>query len=241
MKLLKLSITILICVLFSQITDFAQTKFDEYDFISTDEETARLDNLAIHLINNPETKGVFIVYSGNCKSRIGSFMPYIVGVKRHFNFYKNLDLNRITFAIARGKNVFDREIWIVKDDEKLPDFERENFELNNIQSKLLYVSTCLDCEPAIASLSTDLLDWKLLGTTLKENPNYELLVFIEGNTAFDDKGNTISPKKYYENFRNSLSEEFGLDKKRFKLNYIKKSKQIGTGARFYIVPKTDKK
>ena len=103
MKLLKLSITILICLLFSQIATFAQTKVDEYSEPDSDSESAYMDNFISKLYAEPESKGLIIIYSGDKKERIGNILNLKEGIRTyiHIRFGEKYN-DRVSVVMAEG-------------------------------------------------------------------------------------------------------------------------------------------
>lgn len=101
-------------------------KFDEYGNICSDDEKARLDNLAIQLQNNPELRAFIIFYGGRCYSscsddyprhrpryprkgeaqaRAGRIKPYLVNTR-------GLDPDRIIVIEGGHRESWTAELWI---------------------------------------------------------------------------------------------------------------------------------
>ena len=85
------AVAMVIVVVFG-LTGFASSpirKFDEFGDINCEDEMARLDNFAIHLQNDPSTKGLMIFYGGQrfrgrlpkrgeAAARAARLKPYLV-------------------------------------------------------------------------------------------------------------------------------------------------------------------
>ena len=227
---------ILILIITLQISVFAQTKFDEYKNIGTDHETGRLDSFLIQLRNKPEAKGLLIVYSGENGDRLGNLIPYLEGIKQYLKL-RDFDNERVSTVIAKGQEMYKRELWIIEKDEQMPGFQRETYDLSGLDKNYLYAVDCVVCEPSEPLLSTDRVDWSLLGKTLKENPGYKVFLSIGKNSVHYDyeKKKNVSAKEYAEDLRRRLSENYKIDKNRFSYEIIDE----GFNAEIYIIPNSE--
>lgn len=199
---------------------FAQTKFDEYNTLNTDDESTRIDNFIIGLINQPKAKGLFIVYVGDNKSRIGNIQKYIENVKWYLSL-RNVDTERISFAVAEGKTSFHRELWLINKGDKLPQFNKENFELKGLQKRLLYATFCNECRPAVLALRNDIVDWDTLAKIIKENSEYEVFVKVGNISRYYDveSEKDINPEKYAKDLKKWFSRKYKIDESRFKYEF----------------------
>ncbi len=215
-----------------------QTKIDEYKNVTSDDDSAHIDSLLYVLQQENESRGLFVIYSGEDKKRLGNILAYVNGVKKWIALIK-LDVSRISFVITKGKESLTRELWIAKKNESLPEFRSIDFNLDNIKSKYFYGETCLDCEPAIPELSTSRIKYALYENALKRNPNYEALIVIEKGTMFDlvgDNVQLVSSRRFGNQFRKIFTIESGIKNSRIKIKFIKPA-NLGTSAYFYIIPK----
>lgn len=229
---------ILFVLIALQTIVFSQTKINEYREVSTDLEGAYLDDFAVKLMQNNDNKGLFVVYVDENRERLGNIFPYIEGVKSHFFDFRKISSDRISFIIAQGKPNFTREFYIIPKGEKLPEIKEADLTFDNLNQKYLYATSCLDCEPAVPALFTGNIDWKKLAKVLKENPNYQLVININGNTAFiSGESDVVSSEKYVKNLKTSFWEKHGINKTRIKYIINKGNKEeTPTSAAFYIVP-----
>lgn len=77
-RMIKLKQTVFLSLLFFLFqTSFAQTKIAEYGRLTTDAESARMDNLASALNQEPDSKGLIIIYSGKNNEGMGSILPEV--------------------------------------------------------------------------------------------------------------------------------------------------------------------
>jgi hypothetical protein len=225
--------TVLIFILISilQISVFTQIKLEESSNFNSDQEASVIDGLFLtHLKKNSKAKVLFIIYTGKDRERIGNILPYIKGVKTHFS-YRNYETDRVSFVVAKGENVFKREIWIINEGDNLPTFEEINYDFGNLQEKFLFASSCVECEPAVPHLSGEMIDWKLLAEILRKNPDHKVSLQIGKNSAHYDKDKMVSAKEYAGNLQKWFSEKYEIDKNRFSYKVVKEG-----SAKIYIIP-----
>jgi hypothetical protein len=225
---------ILVFLLTSQIA-FAQTKVDEYGAVTNDQESGRIDNFLNVLQQEPESKGLIVIYSGANKERLGNILAHIEGIKQYAGYRESVK-NEISFVIAEGRNPLDKELWIVQKGEASPKLKLTDLNLNGLKAKYEYALRCLECEPSIPELARDRFTLALYIDALKKNENYNALITIENGLAYDENGQTISAKKFASNLKELLTTKGGIDKKRIKIRVIN-NKTGAAVAQFYIVPK----
>lgn len=234
---MKKAFTVFIFLLVLQVSVFSQTKIDEYRIFNSDNDTARIDNFILNLIRKPEAKGLFVIYSGENRARIGNILPYIKGVKTHFK-YRNYNADQVSFVVATGKEVFTREMWLINKNDKIPKFKEIDYDFSDLSEKYLFSISCIGCEPAEPHLATGWIDRKLLSKILRENPEYKILLEI-GKKSYSynyEKEKLIAAKEFIENFRESFSKEYKIDKSRFNYKLVE-----GIDMSIYIIPSKDKK
>lgn len=234
---MKYFLTISLLIIASQTFAFSQTKFNEFLGITSDSERSVTLKLLNQLQKNPEQRALILIYGNENEARFGNVSAYIEQVKKYIDD-KNFDLNRIEFAIAKGKKRFTREFWLIDKDGKFPDFEKFDYDFSSLKSDYLYAAICLACEPSYAEFTNENIDLSQLAKIIKAHSNYDLLVKI-GKTSptFDEKGQKKSEQKQYAKELNNLfSEKYGINNNRIK--YIFDTENAVT--EFYIVPKNKK-
>jgi hypothetical protein len=87
-------------------------KFDEFPNLAFDDQKARLDNLAIELVNSPDATGYVIVYAGRT-SRAGQAQRLGERARDYLVRTRGVDPNRITIVDGGYREVDEFEIWIV--------------------------------------------------------------------------------------------------------------------------------
>lgn len=234
---------LLLIFFISQIT-FAQTKVDEYEKIGSDAETGRIDNFLLNLRNEPENKGIIVIYSGESEERIGNILQHVEGIKQYVNLRdENLFAGKIFYQIKQGEQPLFKEFWIYPKNTAIPEIKEKPLNLDNLKTKYLYASICADCEPAVPELSTDIMNYEFYADLLKKYPDYtsSIIIYPFLNTDWSNADSYKNALTYAANYRNVLTKEYKISNKRI---FIKISKPFGkdapTIAKFFIVPKTRK-
>ncbi len=233
----KLSMLLFIFLSVSQFVS-AQTKVDEYQKTDSDSESARLENFLFLLNQNPESKGLIVIYSGKNKERLGNILTFQAGMKRWLSVVAGEKFDdRISFLIAEGKQTLDKEFWIISKNEKLPEIKSVDFNLNNLKTKYLYAFVCLDCEPAVAGLSADVADTDLYKKTLEENADYIALIIIRPSRS-EEKVYLKDAKKFASGYQKDLTKSRKINKKRITIRIEDSlSENSAATAELYIIPK----
>jgi hypothetical protein len=94
-------------------------KFDEFPNLAFDDQKARLDNLAIELVNSPDATGYIIVYSGRT-SRAGQAQRLGDRARDYLVRTRGVDPNRITIVDGGYREADEFEIWIVPQGAQTP-------------------------------------------------------------------------------------------------------------------------
>lgn len=208
---------------------FAQTKFDEYENIKIDDERYRVVTLLDYLAKNPETRALFAVHAKEDEAGFGNVLGYLEGVEKYIS-NKNFDLSRIDFAVAKGKETFTKEIWIIEKGENQPQLELLEYDFADLKENYLYGSVCFLCEPPYEEFTRTQIDFTHLSQILKQNSNYSILLKIGKDST--DSERTVSAKEYARKIKKLLATEYKINKKRFRYEIIKDSRKV----EFYIIP-----
>ena len=235
----------ILLLLFTQLS-LAQTKIDEYEKTDSDSESGRIDAFLVNLLNEKESKGLIVIYSGENEEQIGNILRHIEGIKQYINFrghsidQKNL-AEKVSFKINKGKQPLFKEFWIYPKNIALPEIKERKLNLDNLKTKFLYASICASCEPAVPILSSDSANLEFYAELLKQYPNYTGLIIIHPDAYIREKDSYNNALTYVIGYRNILTKEYKIDNKRIS---IKIAKPVGEGtpviAKFFIVPKTVK-
>jgi hypothetical protein len=199
---------------------FAQTKIDEYWNENSDRESARIDNLLMSLQQDPESKGLIVIYSGEKKEQLGNILGQIEGIKEWIKRRK-IDPQRISFIVTQGKDWLFKELWIAKKGEEFPEFKPLDFDLSKVNEKYLYAKKCLFCEPTVPILDASNVDESLFGEILSKNNRLKGMIAVSKDYL-----------KYAIDFRKRLMKKFNLDVSQISIRIT--SDDI---VHFYIAPK----
>lgn len=225
---MKKSFLLFLLLLVSQFV-YGQSKFDEYERLDSDSESARLDNFLVALQQQPETGGLIVIYSGNNDERIGNITAYIEGAKRYME-YRGIN-HRISFSIGEGKTKLYKELWILPDDTKKPPIESKEINLNNLKGRILYASSCIGCDPATPDLRNDGIDFESYLKVLSDNLTYKSLIVIH-------RSDNESGKDHIKNLRN-LGKKLKIDSKRIQIKFVKDRIELAR-ADFYLISENKK-
>ena len=100
------------------------SKFDEFGDINCEDEMARLDNLAVHLQNEPGAKGVIIFYGGQrfrgrlpkrgeAAARAARIKPYLVQ-------RRGIPADRVIVINGGYAEEWHAEVWVVPPSVSMP-------------------------------------------------------------------------------------------------------------------------
>lgn len=230
---MKKILSLIFLLLISQ-SAFAQTKIDEYDRgkLFDCDEHARLYNFANELNNHPKAKGYVVIYKPiNLKT--GIFLRHFYGVKRVLTDFMDVKPERLQIIAGEERKEMQTELWLVSDDEKVPDFPTLSLEakLNEtITNKSLFDYECIGCSPAVVIdffIFNEGLEY--FAEALKANPNSKALISI-GTNEFISKTH-IEKKELTERILEVLVKKNGIAKNKIKIQFIKSN-----FAYLYIIP-----
>ena len=134
MKILSL---LLILLTFSQ-TSLAQTKVDEYERLDSDSESMRILYFLGKLKEEPEWKGLIVVYSGEKETNLKYALQHIEGIKQYLRIWKLTTTEKVKFQIVEGKKPLFKEFWIYRKDERLPESESKNYKHRLFANKISF-------------------------------------------------------------------------------------------------------
>lgn len=223
-------------LIFFQAFVFGQTKIDEYALTDSDSESARIYNFSTELNKKPESEGLIIVYAGENLTRAGNLFSFVNGVKRQIEYYSN---KKVSVVVAKGKQPFFKEMWIVREGEKKPELKEFRFDFGALKTKLLYAYTCLSCEPTVPELYSGGVNLENYAEILHKNPGYRAVIEIyTDNYAGYLRGEVLGEARgYAAEYRRTLTRDYKVPNNRLTIK-IKRSpnKDSVTTANLYLVP-----
>ncbi len=227
-KLIILLITLLIWQ-----GSFAQTKFDEYEKLISDDEGSRFYAVSREYLKNKDSK-VYILINKEQKMPLGRFLRYFYGVESWLKLL-NIKEDSIVMIPGEEKERQSTQIWFVRENENPPNLTKMSLEeklKNGIKKEILFDQECIDCDlsPFIKQyIFREGIDY--LSATLKSNPNTIAKLKIS-KVEFLSK---ISERKELEEQIFTRFKKNGILRERISIQFTK-----GNSARFYIIPKTVK-
>ena len=225
-------------------TAFAQARFDEYSLTNSDLERGRIIQFLTQLTDEPESKGLIIIYAGENKAYLTDALRHREGIKTFINLRSEKSLSeRVYFKIENGGKLLDRELWIYPKNVALPETQAINLNLDNLKTKYLYTTTCVGCEPVVSLLSPNYEGFEMYADLLKKYPNYKSLIVIYPS-ALDISERNIARKQaqlYAADCKSLLTKQYKIDKSRISIKIVKTvGKDDVTKAKIFILPKIDK-
>jgi hypothetical protein len=234
---------IIILFLSLQIT-FAQIRVDEYERTDTETEASRIYDFLVKLEEEPESKGLIVIYSGKEGTNLGNALRDIEGIKTQVNVHNGKPNNeRILFNVIEKAPSLYKEFWIYPKGSMLPKIELKSVNLDNLKTNYLYASVCASCDPAVPNLSKDFINLELFANLLKRYPNYSGLIIINQGSYEGWKWKELyqDALNYGINYRSSLVKEHKVRNKiSIKIGKPVIRKNAPVVAKFYIVPKKNR-
>ena len=125
-------------------------KYDEFGYLDTDSESARLDAFAEELMKNPTSQGYILGYD---ESHIpfGKFLRRIYGDKNYLVESRGLvEPNRIVVALGGYRETFTTELWIVPKGAPPPKTTSPLSGIPaDIKEPVKFDYECMNCEPVV--------------------------------------------------------------------------------------------
>lgn len=229
---MKNSLLLFFLLLISQFA-YGQSKFDEFEKLIADDESARIDNFLGALEQQPESRGLIVVYVGDNLDQIGNITAYIKGAQYYITEARGIEKDRISFMIGEGKKKFHKELWILPDETKKPQIKSSEIDLNNLKGRILYASSCIECDPVVPALSNDRVNLEEYLKIIKNNPNYQGLITIHPSKGDD------TVKEYVKEIKQTLNQK-NINKERVRIKLAGKRKNELTRVEFYLISENKK-
>jgi hypothetical protein len=231
---MKNLISIIFILLISQIT-FGQDsttpyKFDEYEDVGVGcQEYFRMDAFVGRISQQEGSRGLIVLYTGENADRFGNILGHISGTKQFLKNWMGFPPERILFTVVKGKKFFNKELWIIPKNAKVPDIKSFEFDWNNLETKYFFSTTCFMCDPSYGLLTTFQPDFEDYTEVLKKYPNYRGQIIVNN---FQDLFQV----------RRTLTKEYKLPTNRFSIQLAKrnKGKEESYSVDLYLVPNKTK-
>lgn len=200
-------------------------------------EYFRIADMLEEVKNQEGSKGLIVIYSGNDEQRFGNILAYISGTKNYIKYFLKTSPEKVSFIIAKGKNLFNEEFWIIPQNAKLPDIKSDSFDFRNLKNKYHFSHTCPACEPNYPRLTSFQENLEDYAEILKKYNDYRGLIEIsyEGGTRAKDY--LKQARKYAANYRQQLTKDYGIENNRITIKISKSlEKDTITTANLFIIP-----
>ena len=234
---MKKIVAVLVILLISQAI-FAQKKVAEYGRIISDDEFGTLLGTADEWRMNRDSK-IYVLINKEKEMPIGRFLRYFYGVESYLANEGQVPKESIIVEAGEEQNKQFTQIWIVKKDEKFPDFKKMSLEekLNGkITKKILFDRNCIDCDesPFIKQyIFREGLNNP--AKVLKLNPNCSAYINIQ-QPSYYSKSDKLYDRKDRTTDIIEWFEANGISKVRYSIKFT-----VGDEAKIYIVPNRKKK
>lgn len=224
----------------------AQTKVDEYELMDSDSESARIDNFLSHLQNQPDSKGLIIICSGEDNERLGNIWDHIEGIRSYLFFRSNgAFTDRVSFRVDNRKQPLFKEFWIFPKHIPPPEARLKVPTLENLKNLNLFASRCEECDPVVPALSANSANFELYAALLEKYPDYKSLVIIYPLSDTELKARGLSKKEsrqlnlsYAIKYRDILSRQYKISRRRISIKIAKPDDRYrAIRSKFFIVPK----
>jgi hypothetical protein len=131
---------------FGQVTKQAAKKFDEFGYMNHENYSARLDNIALALQNEPVSQGYFIFYNGQ-KSLPGAALRYMRRLQNYMMNLRGVEPARMILLEGGRREEMAVEFWISSPGSRAP-IPTPMVSIQPIKTKsYLYDSYSFDCDP----------------------------------------------------------------------------------------------
>ncbi|HMT09246.1 MAG TPA: hypothetical protein PKA82_14680 [Pyrinomonadaceae bacterium] len=94
-------------------------KFDEFGNISCEDELARLDNLVLHLQNDPRTMAFIVVYGGKTGKK-NEAKARVARMKYYLTKNRGVDASRVITVDGGYRETLSGKIWTAERAENIP-------------------------------------------------------------------------------------------------------------------------
>jgi len=216
------------------VQDDAARKFDEYEFLPTDDEAARLDAFFNELRTQHNMRGYIVGYHAPQIER-GIFLRRVHGDKRYLTEARGLEPNRIIVLDGGYKGVLTIELWLVPDGAPPPQptatVPRPRI---NYQASYKFDMECLECSPAanldLYGLGEGL---KFYADELRRQPNSRGLILVR-------PGRYVAMRRALSEARQAkklLVQDYRINASRIVIKAGARDKDNVAAAEMWVVPR----
>lgn len=210
-----------------KVVDLSPRKVDDFQFLDSDSESARLDGFAIELEKESLSRGYIISYNQR-DIPPGRFLRRIYGDKRYLVEGRGIEASRIVVINGGYRGEFRTELWLVPNGGSPPKPTPTVFDVSN-RLPLKFDHDCLICEPAVF---IDLLIFRegleYYAEELRARPKSRARILIHANNPRQaNKGLALA--------RNTLIKKYQIEPSRITTMRSRRLNTYGI-VEFWIVP-----
>lgn len=151
---------------------------DRFEKITCEDDSARADQLAVQLQNNPQVKGYFVIYWEKTDASLRKFF-YEQRLKNYLYLARGIDQNRIDFL--RGENKEERQVeyWVAENESAAPEFIKGEWAYALPDKKAYQFYSSRDDSGVCSSV----FDLKLYADFLSANPEKRGHIVVVGSST----------------------------------------------------------
>ena len=211
----------------------AQTKFDSYGRLITDDEAAHLDLFHEELRNHPNLRGFLIGYDDPSVPR-GVFLRRLYGDQTYLVELRGLEPNRLSVIDGGCREKLTFEMWLAPLNGKPPSGGLESTCPPAPTKPVLFDRECLACDPVV------FLDLPGLGVGLKfyaasllSAPGSRALITVRPGHEKSSSGALADARRA----KRKLTREFGVPSERITIRLVGRRKDSLPTAEMWIIPR----
>jgi hypothetical protein len=233
MRLSSLTFWILAIALAAGAPGFAQTKFDSYGRLVTDDEAAHLDLFDVEL-NHPNTRGYLIGYNDASVPR-GVFLRRLYGDQAYLTEMRGLEPNRLSVIDGGYRDKFTIEMWVAPTNAPPPSPAPNATHVFDPTKRFLFDEECLECSPAV------FLDLPGLGAGLKfyagalRDEARGLIIVRPGQETSAARALTDARRA-----KRRLTRQYGIASNRIAIQLAHRRKDNMATAEMWVIPRAAK-
>ncbi|MDQ3820526.1 MAG: hypothetical protein M3362_22980, partial [Acidobacteriota bacterium] len=210
-----------------KVVDLSPRKVDDFEYLDTDSEGARLDAFAIELGKEPQSRGYIISYNQR-DIPPGRFLRRIYGDKHYLVNYRGIEPNRLVVVNGGYREKFRTELWLVPNGASPPKPTPTIFDVPD-KIPLKFDGDCLLCAPAVdidVGIFSEGLEY--YGEALQAKPSSRARIIIFANRRREGT-------KLLALARNTLIRKFQVEPSRITIVRSRRFDPDGI-VEFWIVP-----
>jgi hypothetical protein len=212
----------------------AQTKFDSYGRLVTDDEAAHLDLFDEQLRNHPNTRGYLVGYNDPSVPP-GVFLRRLYGDQQYLTEIRGLEPNRLSVIDGGYRDRFTIEMWIAPLNSMPPSPAPNATHVFEPTQRFLFDKECLECQPVV------FLDLPGLGAGIKfyaaalHDASRSLIVVRPGQET-----SSVRALADARRAKRKLTRQYGIASNRIAIRLAHRRKDNMAIAEMWVIPRAAK-